>query len=244
MSTPSLMNLFKFDEADLMANRQGRLTDKQLTHLAKAERIRKGCATVGGLGLMGVGFIGIPIALVYVTQMYAMSPISSLLFGGGFGCIWPLIWGGIGWFILRRAFVQLKITVQKAEGPVNVIQSIRKSYDSETHTTSTYTIYELLVGGRVIEVPSRLRDLMTPGDEYAVYVADFQSVKAPEILSVEFLRKGNGFIPVPEADDPEVVEFLRQGDLLQAIKAYRARHQCTYEEGRAIVEAMMLRLDV
>ncbi|HNB52988.1 MAG TPA: hypothetical protein PK530_13650, partial [Anaerolineales bacterium] len=65
----------------------------------------------------------------------------------------------------------------------------------------------------------------------------------PEILSVEFLRKGDGTIPIPEPDDPEVVAFLQQGELLQAIKAYRARHQCSYEEGRAMVEAIQARMD-
>ncbi|HNB54680.1 MAG TPA: hypothetical protein PK530_22215 [Anaerolineales bacterium] len=240
--TDALMNLLNFDATDLAANRLGRLTEKQLKKLAKDERRRKGCATIGGLGLLLVGLIGVPIAVFYVYNMYELSPGGSIVFGSVFGCIWPLIWGGVGAFILRRAFVKLKVTVQRVEGPVNVIRSIRKSYDSDTHTTSTYTVFELLVGGRIFEVQPGLMGLMAQGDEYAVYFADFQQVEAPQVLSVELLRKGNGYAPIHTIDDPEVVGFLQRGEILQAIKAYRTRHQCTYEEGRAMVEAMRLRL--
>ncbi|MCB9134531.1 MAG: hypothetical protein H6636_03835 [Anaerolineales bacterium] len=243
MQDPQLMNLFKFDEADLALNRRGQLSEKQRARLAKEEAGRKGCASISGAGLLVVGLIGIPIAIVYYQAMHTLSMGGTLMFSGAFGCIWPLIWGGIGIVTLRRAFVQLKVAVQKVEGPINIVKSIRESYDSDSHTTSTYTVYQMFVAGRVFEVPASLGGYMMQGDEYAVYFADFQKVQAPEILSVEFLRAGRGgFVPSAIQDDLEVVAFLKNGETLQAIRAYRAIHQTSFEEARGRIEEMKMRL--
>ncbi len=239
-----LMTLLNFNEADLHTNRQGRLSEKQHANLAKDEKWRKGCASIGGVFLVLVGLLGILIAYVFVSEMRYESPYGSLMFGGAFGCFWPLLWGGIGVASLRRAFVNLQVTVKKIEGPINIVKAIRESYDSASGTTSTYSVYELFVGGRMFEVNAGLAGVMMPGDEYAVYYADFQKVEQAQVLSAELLRKNTGpYTPSPQSmDDPEVIEFLKKGQKLQAIKAHRTIHQSTLEEAQAIVEEMSVRL--
>ena len=107
------------------------------------------------------------------------------------------------------------------------------------------TIYELHIGGRTFEVGSSLADVMMQGSVYAVYYADFNlEDKEDEILSVDLLSKASGaFTPAASSlDDVEVVEYLKKGDLLEAIKAYRAIHDSSFEDAKSIVEQMQARL--
>jgi len=48
MSDPQLMSYFKFDEADLQANRNGQLTEKQKGRLVKEDKRDKTWSVVGG----------------------------------------------------------------------------------------------------------------------------------------------------------------------------------------------------
>jgi len=48
MSDPQLMSYFKFDDADLQANRNGQLTEKQKGRLVKENRRDKTWSVIGG----------------------------------------------------------------------------------------------------------------------------------------------------------------------------------------------------
>ena len=62
---------------------------------------------------------------------------------------------------------------------------------------------------------------------------------------VEFLYQHLGitFVPEPQpADDPQVVELLKKGKTLDAIKAYRELNQATLPEAKQAVEEIQARL--
>lgn len=64
---------------------------------------------------------------------------------------------------------------------------------------------------------------------------------------VKFLYKHLGVTFIPEAqagDDPRIIEALKKGDLLGAIKVYRGNTGVGYEEGKAAVEEMKGRLGI
>jgi hypothetical protein len=187
MQDQKLMDHFKFDESDLQANRNGQLTEKQKGRLVKEDKRDKTWSVIGGGFLILIGLLGLVIAIA--AGMADPDWGFRIGFGLGFGCIWPLVWGGIGYLILSRAFAKFRVQLKRAEGPVNIIKAERTS----THTdsdgfshTSHYFVYELHVGGTSFDVDANLADVMMQGDTYAVY---FTEGSENDILSVEFLSK-------------------------------------------------------
>ena len=64
---------------------------------------------------------------------------------------------------------------------------------------------------------------------------------------VAFLYKHLGVTFVPEAapgDDPKIIEQLKKGNLLQAIKVYRGNTGAGYEEGKKAVEEIKGRIGI
>jgi hypothetical protein len=180
------MNLFHFDESELNANRNGRLSDKQKARLAAGEKSQKGCSAILGIFLFLVASIGIVI-LYFGWDSAAPKDRTGLAI---FGFIWPLVWGMIGFFIFRRSFAKMEVKIKKAEGSVKIVKAIRESYNSSSKTTSEYSVYELRVGKRVFEVKSEVADIVTEGDVYAVYYADINIEDSEDpILSVELLAR-------------------------------------------------------
>jgi hypothetical protein len=187
MEDENIQRIFNFDEADLQANRDGHFTDKQRKRLVAEDKGVKGCNTAGGIMLILIGLIGVGIALV----SYPVMKSGGLGFTISFGLIWPLVWGGLGFFFLKSSLQKTVVKLQRVEGPVNIVKSVRSSYSSTTHTSSSYTVYELHVGGRSFDVPKSLPDAMMQGDVYAIYYADFGptgDVKK-EVISAELLSR-------------------------------------------------------
>jgi hypothetical protein len=174
-----LMNYFKFDMDDLRANEQGQFTDKQRARLITEDKSSRTWGMIGGAGLMLIALIGLAGAVFAITQDH--DPRFRIGFGLGFGCIWPLVWGGIGFFIMRNALSKHDIKLAKVQGQVNIVR--RESYSSESHTTSVY--HELHIGGQEFSVSGDLADVLMQGDEYILYYVDGSS----EILSAELVSK-------------------------------------------------------
>ena len=187
MGDSHLMNYFKFDEADLAANRNGQLTDKQKSRLIKEDRRDRTWSVVGGGFLILIGLVGLVIAIA--AGMADPDWGFRIGFGLGFGCIWPVVWGGIGVTILRRAFSKFQVQLERATGPVNIIKAERTSTSTDsdgfTHT-SHYFVYELHIGGKSFDVQPNLADIMMQGDTYAVY---FTEGSENDILSAELISK-------------------------------------------------------
>jgi hypothetical protein len=191
MGDPQLMKLFDFDESELQANRNGRLSEKQKARLSADEKNQKGCSAILGGFLMLIALVGVGIAVAAIPAIINEDRGAAIAIGVVFGCIWPLVWGGIGFIQVRRAFVKMEVKVRKAEGPINIVKAIREDYNPSTKTHSEYSVYELRVGKRVFEVESEVADVMTQGDVYAVYYADINLDDSEDpVLSAELLEKG------------------------------------------------------
>jgi hypothetical protein len=187
MSDQQLMEYFKFDAGDLQANRSGQFTDKQKARLVKEDKSDRTGSIIGGGFLLLIAAVGVVIAVV--AGMADPDWGFRIGFGLGFGCIWPLAWGGVGAMILSRAFAKFQVKLQRAEGPVNIIKAERTS----THTdsdgfshTSHYFVYELHIGGQSFDVQSNLADIMMQGDTYAIYYTEGSE---NDILSAELISK-------------------------------------------------------
>jgi hypothetical protein len=243
MNDPQLMTRLRFNESELLLNQNGKLSEKQKERLQIKESGAKAGALFLGLIFVGAALLGFGIAAV--TAFNSDDFVFKAIFGSVFGCIWPLIWGTAGFFTLKRAFTKVETRVKKVEGVVNIIKVIRKNYDSNTQTYSDYSAYELRIGGRTFDVRPELANFMMQGDMYAVYYADFNlKDKQKEILSAEFVAKGGTHTEAKSLsmDDIEVVEYLKKGDVLRAIRAHRSIHGSDFEDAKAAVEDVQSRL--
>lgn len=247
MSDQKLMTHFRFDESELHANRSGRISEKQKERL----QIKESGAKIGSLFLGGIFMLSALLGLgIGGFAVFGDGPASEslafrIIMGSVFGCIWTLIWGAAGIFTLQRAFAKMEIKVAKAEGQVNILKVIRREYNSSTETYSDRTAYELRLGGRTFDVRAETPNFMTQGDVFAVYFADFNlKDKKKEILSAELISKGSGsYTPQPVAmQDAEVVEFLKKGDVLRAIRAHRTLHGTNLEDAKDAVDDIQARL--
>lgn len=247
MSNPQLMKLLNFDESDLQANRNGRITERQMARLDEMEVTAKKQSFLGSAGNFFMALIGLGGAVWFVMTMNtnARLDFGTICFGGVFGILWPLLWGAAGFAGLRRVFAKVEATVKKAEGAIAIEKTIRSSYNSESHTTTHQNVYELRVGGHTFIVNPVLQNYMKRGDAYAVYFADFNhKEKSKEILSVDLLSNASVVITAEPVsmEDIEVVAYLKKDDVLRAIRAHRAIHGSDFEEAKAIVEDIKARL--
>lgn len=172
----ALANLFNFDDADLDANRQGRLSDKQRTHLVAADRTSRLWAGVSGLGLWVIAIA----PLLYLAWLMGVAAPPANIFNAALFpwlCIWLPLWGGLGVFMLRRLFNRpVDTTVAKAAGPLNIVGVERRGSGGRT-----YTAYVLQVAGQQLEVSGELRSYDVQGETYAVYYLP----NAKQIMSLE-----------------------------------------------------------
>ncbi len=175
MADQELMNYFKFDAADLSANRNGQFTDKQKARILVEDKSSRKWSRVGGIVLIFIAAIGLFAAIA--AGIADSDPGFRIGFGLGFGCIWPAIWGGLGYFILKNSFSKHEFKLAKVQGRANIVR--RESYSSESHTTSVY--HELHIGGEEFSVQEDMANVIMQGDEYILYYIAGTS----EILSAE-----------------------------------------------------------
>ena len=187
MTDQKLMDYFKFDQGDLTANKNGQFTDPQKARLVKEDKRDRTGSLIGGGFLFLIALVGIVIAVV--AGMADPDWGFRIGFGLGFGCIWPLCWGGVGYLILNRAFAKFQVQLKRALGPVNIIKAERTSTSTDSDGfshTSHYFVYELHVGGQSFDVDSSLADIMMQGDTYAVFYTEGSE---NDILSAELISK-------------------------------------------------------
>lgn len=185
MSEMELRDFFKFDEADLSANRLGRLSERQLATIQKDSRKAKRY----GIGI-GMGLILLAAAISYgiYNQVGQGGTTLSDVIGGIITVV--IIFGVFALISFWVAFMKLDLTLASAEGKVDFVK-VEKTERTKSATGSTHTrtvqVYELRVGGvNFHNVPEKLLNLMEEGDFYAVY---FLKV-SDHILSLERISKG------------------------------------------------------
>ncbi len=231
-----LMNQLRFDESELQLNKRGRLSEKQRQHL----QIKESGAKAGSLFLGGIFMLSslAGVGLGAYAFMVDYGLVFRILMVSVFGCFWTLIWGAAGVMTLSRVFTKMEVKVGKAEGTAKIVKVVRREYNSSTETYSDYSVHELLVGGRTFEVRSTLPEVIQQGDVYVIYYAEFNlKGKKKEILSAEWISAASAETIAQSVlhDDIEVVEFIKKGDVLGAIRAHRQLHGTNYEDARAAV---------
>jgi hypothetical protein len=157
MSEQQLMNYFKFDAADLQANQSGQITEKQKARMVKVAKSGRISGNPFALFLVFIGFIGIVVAVA--TGISVPDRTFRIGFGLGFGCIWPLIWGGVGVSSLLDSSKH-EFRLARVQGAA--ILDSRKTYDGSTEHT-------LRIGGKNFSAEPSLIEAMMPGAQYVVY---------------------------------------------------------------------------
>ena len=201
MDDQALRDYFKFDEADLFANRNGRFSDKQQKALVKEERKQK------GIGI-GCGIFSLVVALILIF---------SIIMRGAIGASIPAVIGvvvclGVGGYLLYAQFFMpysVKHVLKKVEGPLKKVGEREKYIKSNSY----HTVYKLQCGNEKFDIDELPSHLIVPGDIYAVYFKvnlnqeDNEDTGIPwvkEILSVEWLSKGSAAqSDAPEGDEQD-----------------------------------------
>jgi len=159
MQDQKLMNYFKFDAADLQANQSGQVTEKQKARMIKDSKSGGIFGNPFALLFLFIGFIGLVIAMV--TGISVPDWTFRIGFGLGFGCIWPLVWGGIGVrSLLNTSSSTHQFTVAKVQGVANI--NSRQTYDGSME----YTLY---IGSKRFNAEPGLAEAMTPSAQYTIY---------------------------------------------------------------------------
>lgn len=170
MEDERLKTLFNFDESDLMANRYGRLSPKQLAVAQDLDRFGSRVALGLGVAFGIIALIPLVIALINflpcIQILCANLDLSFKVFLGVFVLLWTPIWGwlAIRIFINNLTFHQ-EFLVKSVEGEVNIVAV--ESRNASTHTLHTH--YELRIGGMTFDVTGDLANIIRQGDRYAVY---------------------------------------------------------------------------
>lgn len=242
MNDQQLMNLLKFEKADLQANRNGRISEKQMAQLRTIETAEKRSSLLGGAGNAFVALIGVAGAALVMTEE---SLGFKIIFGGIFGILWPLFWGSAALAGLRRGFVKVDATLKKAAGTVSIEKITRSDYNSDSQQTTYSNVHEMRIGGYTFIVNPALQNYIRRGDSYAVYFAEFNhKERSREVLSLELLAKAReSFVEkINPLDDAEITDLVEKGDMMEAIRLYRTLNGSSFEEARSLVEDIQLRL--
>jgi hypothetical protein len=186
LDNQALMDYFFFDEADLSANRSGKLSEKQAEKLTKAEKEAKGTIYIISLFLLVITLVYPFIALVIPMAQAALqgrvySTVGVDLFTPG---IWVLCWGIIFTLSLIGVFNNAgslkKIQFKQVVGPLRFVV-VGGGRGSAVE-------YEIHVGKVKLDVVSDdCTQLLTKGDTYAVYYYFFKDGTGNHILSLEWV---------------------------------------------------------
>ncbi|RJP46506.1 MAG: hypothetical protein C4583_18715 [Anaerolineaceae bacterium] len=175
MDEQKLREYFDFDEADLEANRKGRLTDQQKKRFKPKANSDGWSISLIGLFFLFIAGLGLFAAVQFFKE--ESDWVGRIIFGLGFGVIWPLVWGGIGVAMLKPTKrPTFNPNVKTKLGPLKVIKH-------ETQDSIPY--YELRVGDISVETDHDLTNVMEEGDKYAFYY--IQTTK--QVVSMEKVEK-------------------------------------------------------
>ena len=182
MPEKQLMEYFQFDADDLYANQNRRFTEKQRLRLINLDKSRRKTMLGIGILLAVVALIGLIIAVA--AGISNPDPAFIIGFGIGFGLIWPVVWGGIGYVLIKSATDKTVFRLASVQGRANIVARESSGTDSDGHTSTT-TYHELHIGGVTFSVNRNIADVIYQGDEYIVYYVEFTK----DIVSVEEIRK-------------------------------------------------------
>lgn len=166
MEDQKLKDYFKFNEADLQANRNGQFSENQKVRMAKDSKSGRIGENLFAYIFLFIGLIGVVIAVATAANGMLHSDLGGAALPAevagiaAFGCIWPLVWGGIG----VRALLTPRehdFKLAKVQGIANI--NSRRPYESNS------AVYTLQISSKAFEVDKSLAEVITPGSQYALY---------------------------------------------------------------------------
>jgi hypothetical protein len=170
MSDQQLMKLFNFDDSDQQANRDGRISKKQIEALKSEDASSNAMAR-------NVGIVLIVGALVGIALLWNTLALDGSLFGLT-GCLAPIL---IGAFFLRIGLRKTSFTLAKAEGKANIV--METDYSPILKRDETKVI--LHIGKSAFEIESEAAGLIFQGEPYRVFYVN----ETNAILSIEQIEK-------------------------------------------------------
>jgi hypothetical protein len=174
------MEYFHFTADDLFANQNGRFTEQQKLRIQQLDRSRRRLGLFIGIVMEIVAFIGLAFAVAAATGRADQA--IRLPFGPAFGFVW-LFWGGIGFFVLRRALTRREFKVARVQGPARLIRR-RYRQRQRPGIVRVRDDYDLRIGDQILKAQGDVGGAITQADEYIVYYAE----STKDILAVEEIR--------------------------------------------------------
>lgn len=169
MGDARLMKYFKFEDADLIANRSGVLSQKQMGRLRSERTSFKSKARAIGW-VIGLGSV-LLLAGIFASGVLNGSGIVMIVIPLLF--LMPL---GVAGFLIFGRFADRNYSVRKVEGPVEL--GMTQTYNKDGTTNQHY---RLRIGGQSFIADPELSHVMNDGATYRIYYADDWD----EVLSAE-----------------------------------------------------------
>jgi len=184
----TLKKFYEFDDDDLYANRQYRLSDRQ----RKGMDDRAAFLKTGGRKL-AIFFYG--LTALFACIMIPVGLISVLVLNDwghglmalGAAVLWIVIFGGIGLFMQFAGNPKpgQVHAVRSVSGPVSLSQ---EEQQSSSHSGSGhYTVHFMTLGGKTFVLDDELVGEIKEGENYAIYYTNYQNGADGMILSMESL---------------------------------------------------------
>lgn len=180
MEDKKLRDFFKFDEADLQANRSGQFSEKQLGMLKQANDEFGRDMRRTAIPFVFIAAVGIVAAILG----RGMGLLWILIWGVG----WTLLWGVIGWGFIEGSFTKRKYNLGYVQGRVKI--GLKEGiFNFKARKSQTWG--DLAIGNKRFEVKANIGEMFTRGDEYIVYYEKGSNT----IVSLEFISAAERLAP-------------------------------------------------
>ena len=172
MDDQALKDYFQFDDYDLAANRNGKLSDKQQHKLTNEYTEVTSFGLKLGLPALVLGILLLVVSIVFFTKL-GPNVYATILFM--LICMGLAAYGLRNSFNARKAGVSEEITrVQRVAGPVHISESGQAG------------IAYFDLGGDQWVIDAGVAGTIHPGDIYAVYFGGENG----DLLSLEWISSG------------------------------------------------------
>ncbi len=185
-----IKKFYEFNDDDLFANKNGRLSQKQINDMRDRSK------TIRMVGYLAGGFFTL-LALCMGTLLLFVLMLNFLDKHGASVDISTLVtlvitfilFAGIGGYVLWRTTVRGKSTgvIRNISGPIQ-IRAVELSTTSKTGRKRYYKQYQMRIGdSSEFVLDDDMVSVVKEGDEYSVNFMDFQNGLEGLILSMEKL---------------------------------------------------------
>ena len=180
MDVKAFREYYEFDDDDLNANQQGRLSDKQYQAKARVDQNARQLSKTGGVVALVAAFIPCIVLPLSVLTLLTKDWRTTLIAWVG-ALVWLAVFGGAGVWLLRSAradSMPKRDAVTRAEGVVRLRQEKRTSGGEHRRT---YTVTFVVIGDTDFELDDELVGHIHDGERIAAYFAGGQVISAEQL---------------------------------------------------------------